>query len=157
MLNDYFQRLYTYNQWANEQLLDLLDTHKVTDQEVMVNVSHYLAAMEIWISRIQGRAARVNGVWEVYDLARCREVAAASAADWLELIPTMTQEAYYRRIAYKNTKGDYYETPVIDIMGHAVNHATYHRAQIARMLRQLGITPKNTDFITYARLFDLGV
>lgn len=157
MLNDYFERLYTYNIWANDQLLTLLENHKVTDQEIMVATSHYLAAMEIWISRIQGRPARVNGVWEVYDVARCREISQESGQDWLAQIKTLTPEAYHRRIAYKNTRGDYYETPVIDIMGHAVNHATYHRAQIARMLRQLGITPVNTDFITYARHFDLGV
>lgn len=157
MLNAYFERLYTYNLWANDTLLTLLEEHKVADQEVMVAVSHYLAAMEIWISRIQGRPARVNGVWEVYDLPRCREINQASGADWLAMIPGMTQEDYHRRIAYKNTQGAYYETPVVDIMGHAVNHATYHRAQVARMLRQLGITPKNTDFITYARAFDLGV
>jgi uncharacterized damage-inducible protein DinB len=157
MMNDYFKRLYTYNMWANDKLLTLLEQHKVTDQEVLVATSHYLAAMEIWVSRIQGRPARVNGVWEVYDYPRCREVAQLAGEDWLAMIPTLTEADYHRRIAYKNTQGDYYETPVIDIMGHAINHATYHRAQIARMLRLAGIKPINTDFITYARLHDLGV
>jgi len=32
-----------------------------------------------------------------------------------------------------------------------VNHATYHRGQIATFFRQLGLKPIGTDFITCAR------
>jgi uncharacterized damage-inducible protein DinB len=156
-MNNYFLRLYTYNQWANDRLLTVLEENQVADQDIAIATSHYLAAMEIWISRIQGRPATIGGVWEVYDAARNRELAEQAAADWLAMIPTMTPEDYTRKIAYKNTQGDYYETPVVDIMAHAVNHATYHRAQIAKMLRQIGIKPVNTDFITYARAFALEV
>jgi uncharacterized damage-inducible protein DinB len=33
-----------------------------------------------------------------------------------------------------------------------VNHASYHRAQVAMLLRQIGLEPINTDFITYDRV-----
>lgn len=155
MLNAYFARLYKYNEWANQQLLKVMDGVASPSNDVMVALSHYLAAQEIWISRIEGRPARINGVWEVYDLQRCHELAAQTAESWNSYISRIPVEDYYRKIAYKNTKGDYYETPIIDIMGHCVNHATYHRAQIARMLRLEGTTPVNTDFITYARLVEL--
>ena len=158
MMNAYFTRLYAYNEWANLQLLDLLQPHPAQlTEEIFIALSHYLAAQEIWISRIQGRPANVKGVWEIYDLPTCEKLAADTAAAWNSYVPTMTTEDYYRKIAYKNTKGDYYETPVIDIMAHCVNHATYHRAQIARLLRQAGVIPINTDFITYARLMALEV
>lgn len=156
-LDSYFQRLYAYNAWANDQLLAVIEANPPKDERIWVGLSHYLAALEIWISRIEGRAARVNGVWEVYDLGRCKELAAQTAESWNNFLANIQAGDYVRRIAYKNTKGDYYETPVVDIMGHAVNHATYHRAQIATILRQEGIIPVNTDFITYARLHDLGV
>jgi len=32
-----------------------------------------------------------------------------------------------------------------------VNHSTYHRGQVSTQLRQLGLTPPNTDLITYLR------
>ena len=38
------------------------------------------------------------------------------------------------------------------IMIHLVNHSSYHRAQIAMLLRQNGFEPVNTDFITYDRV-----
>jgi uncharacterized damage-inducible protein DinB len=38
------------------------------------------------------------------------------------------------------------------IMIHQVNHATYHRAQVAMLMRQQGYQPVNTDFITWDRV-----
>ncbi|MES2387189.1 MAG: DinB family protein [Bacteroidota bacterium] len=155
-LNPYFERQYAYSRWANQQVIDLLKTTTLTeDREILVELSHEIAAFEIWISRIQGRAPRVGGVWEIYDLARCEALNNEVLADWLAYIPTMKHEDYFRIIAYKNTKGDYYETPVIDIMGHAPTHGNYHRARIAVLIRAKGFIPVNTDFITYARNFAL--
>jgi uncharacterized damage-inducible protein DinB len=36
-------------------------------------------------------------------------------------------------------------------MRHVVNHSTYHRGQLAMMLRQLGQAPPSTDFTRYLR------
>ena len=33
------------------------------------------------------------------------------------------------------------------IFRHIVNHGTYHRGQIANMLRQLGVKPPSTDLL----------
>jgi uncharacterized damage-inducible protein DinB len=32
---------------------------------------------------------------------------------------------------------------------HVVNHSTYHRGQVATMLRQLGKTPQSTDYLLF--------
>jgi uncharacterized damage-inducible protein DinB len=37
-------------------------------------------------------------------------------------------------------------------MAHLVNHGTYHRGQVAVLLREKGYDPVNTDFITYDRV-----
>lgn len=34
-------------------------------------------------------------------------------------------------------------------MYHLVNHSTYHRGQVAAMLRQLGLRPIATDFLVF--------
>ena len=157
MLTAYFERLYAYNFWANTQLLNLIESNpSAYTEDVQIALSHYIAAQEIWASRIAGRAAEVKGVWEKYSIEQCKAFAKSTADYWEGVLATLHKpEDYTRKIAYKNTKGDYYETPIVDIVGHCVNHATYHRAQIARMLREKGVAPVNTDYITYCRLFSL--
>jgi uncharacterized damage-inducible protein DinB len=154
-MKKYFERLYRYNNWANDIILNALTEHNVEDAEISKLISHLIAAQEIWISRITNRPPNVNGVWTVFTLEECRKLAEESGHDWLTFIENITDRDYKRIISYKNTQGIAYDTPVIDIMGHAVNHTSYHRAQIAKLLRQKDIAPPNTDFITYARAFAL--
>jgi uncharacterized damage-inducible protein DinB len=59
---------------------------------------------------------------------------------------------FNRDLSYNNYVGDPYITNVESIMIHLVNHSSYHRAQIAMLLRQTGFEPINTDFITYDRV-----
>ncbi|MBZ5601021.1 MAG: DinB family protein, partial [Acidobacteriia bacterium] len=35
------------------------------------------------------------------------------------------------------------------LMQHLANHSTYHRGQVAMMLRQLGATAQGTDFAEF--------
>ena len=41
--------------------------------------------------------------------------------------------------------------PLWQMLQHLVNHCTYHRGQIATMLRQLGAKTLGTDLILYYR------
>jgi uncharacterized damage-inducible protein DinB len=41
--------------------------------------------------------------------------------------------------------------PLGVLFQHVVNHGTYHRGQIAGMLRQIGAAPASTDLIAWAR------
>jgi uncharacterized damage-inducible protein DinB len=52
---------------------------------------------------------------------------------------------------YKLMNGTEDQQPLDVMLTHVVNHATYHRGQIATMFRQLGLKPIGTDLITFAR------
>ena len=60
-----------------------------------------------------------------------------------------------RDVAYRDLKGNPYETPVWRIIAHLVNHDSYHRGQVVTMLRQLGHAPPGTDLILYYRTLGL--
>jgi len=55
-------------------------------------------------------------------------------------------------VAYRTFDGSSHEQSLGDLLRHVVNHATYHRGQLATMLRQLGRTPPATDLVRYYRL-----
>ena len=54
-------------------------------------------------------------------------------------------------VVYERTNGEEQQTPFRQVILHAVNHASYHRGQVATMLRQMGKEPPNTDLINFYR------
>jgi uncharacterized damage-inducible protein DinB len=64
-------------------------------------------------------------------------------------VDRVTSDALDRVIAYVNTKGEEWRYPLWQMMHHVVNHSSYHRGQVATMLRQLGAEPKPTDFLVF--------
>lgn len=64
---------------------------------------------------------------------------------------TETSGNFPRLIRYRNSNGEQFDNSIADILTHVINHSSYHRGQIFKMLRQKGEEPINTDYITYAR------
>jgi uncharacterized damage-inducible protein DinB len=85
-----------------------------------------------------------------YTMEQLQSMSDEGSAKWLSYIERT--ESFDRILVYKNFQNLPYESNVETIMIHTVNHASYHRAQIALLLRQKGFEPVNTDFITYDRV-----
>lgn len=149
-MKEYFLRLYTYNQWANRRVIKCLKTQQVTDEKILTLMSHTLSALHIWLARIQDRSTAPYPLWKQYELNDLELMAEEIAGRWLAFVNE--NESFNRSLTYTNYVGDPYVNNVENIMIHLVNHSTYHRAQIAILLRQKGFEPVNTDFITYDRV-----
>jgi uncharacterized damage-inducible protein DinB len=54
-------------------------------------------------------------------------------------------------VSYRAPDGLAFSHPLGQLIRHVVNHSTYHRGQLATLLRQLGQTPPSTDFTKYLR------
>lgn len=145
----YFNKLYRYNHWANSQLMELMEKQNVRDAEVIKLMSHIATAQHIWLERI-GRGKSERQVWIVYSWELLKNEIINSDADWMKYIESHPAD-FSETIKYKNTKGQEYESALTDIIIHVANHSTYHRAQVARRLREIGINPPITDFIHYVR------
>lgn len=149
-MKEYFFRLYRYNEWANFRVLGALEKQQVTDEKTLSLFSHLLSAQFLWLHRIKALPPPDVELWKTYPLSRLRTLAEEGARQWLEFVGS--EASFDRILKYKNYVGDYYETNVEQIMIHLVNHGTYHRGQIALLMRQQGHEPINTDFITYDRV-----
>lgn len=149
-MKEYFLRLYTYNLWANKKVISCLKTQQVADDKVLTLMSHTLSALNIWLARIQDRSTAPYPLWKQYTLHELEVMAEDIGKQWLEFVNE--NESFNRTLTYTNYVGDPYVNNVENIMIHLVNHSTYHRAQIAILLRQKGFEPVNTDFITYDRV-----
>jgi uncharacterized damage-inducible protein DinB len=51
----------------------------------------------------------------------------------------------------KTSAGTTFSQPLWQMLQHLANHGSYHRGQVATMLRQLGAKPVGTDMIGFYR------
>lgn len=149
-MKKYFLKLYQYNAWASDRVLKCLNSQGVKDEKILTLMGHIVAAQFLWLHRIKGLPAPKVKLWGSYTLAQLLDMAADAGKQWIEYVETT--DDFDRELTYRNYVNDPYTNNVETIMIHLVNHSSYHRAQIAMLLRQKGMEPVNTDFITYDRV-----
>lgn len=153
------QLLYEYNRWANAQVLaassrlteeqftrDLSSGHR----SVRDTLAHILAADWIWHMRWNGISPKA--LLDPLDFPTIGSLKAKWAVverEQTEFVNGVTDESLARVIAYLNTKGEEWKYTLLQMMQHVVNHSSYHRGQVATMLRQLGAEPLPTDFLVF--------
>ena len=76
-----------------------------------------------------------------------------SRRSWLEVqdareafLATLTTEKLAGPLSYAGFDGKGFTRVLSDALFHVANHGTYHRGQVATLLRQLGKSPVSTDF-----------
>lgn len=149
-MKKYFLKLYRYNAWATQRVIGTLLRQKVNDQKILSLLGHVVAAQFLWLHRIKGLPAPDVKLWGDYTLDQLVKMAEDASRQWLEFVEST--DNFDRELTYKNYVNEPYTNNVENIMIHLVNHSSYHRAQIAMLLRQKGFEPINTDFITYDRV-----
>ena len=112
--------------------------------------AHVLGAEHVWLSRIHSRPPTL-AVWPALSLDQCAEIARANHESFDDLIGTLNPDMLVQQISYRNSAGDSYTSTLEEILLHVSLHGSYHRGQIAMMLRQSGAIPAPTDFIFFAR------
>jgi uncharacterized damage-inducible protein DinB len=153
-MTDTIAKLGAFNVWANETLLRRFDSSvaagKEAPQPALRIFSHLINAQAIWIARITGTQSPVK-VWQEHDLAGLHHWHQQTSQRLAELCATTDEAELTRHIQYTNSQGDAFDSQVSDILTHAVMHASYHRGQVATKMREGGLEPVNSDFITYCR------
>lgn len=149
-MKEYFLKLYQYNVWANKRVIDNLNRQKINDEKILSLMGHIVAAQFLWLHRIKGLPPADVKLWGEYKLDQVTRMAEEAGKLWLEFVES--NDNFNRELTYRNYVGDPYVNNVESIMIHLVNHSSYHRAQVAMLLRQKGFEPVNTDFITYDRV-----
>ncbi|HYF69766.1 MAG TPA: DinB family protein [Ohtaekwangia sp.] len=149
-MKSYFLKLYQYNAWSNKRVIDTLTRQNINDEKILRIMGHIVAAQFLWLHRIKGLPPAQVKLWGEYTLEKVTDMAEEVGKLWIDFVES--NDNFNRELTYHNYVGDPYTNNVESIMIHLVNHSSYHRAQIAMLLRQKGFEPINTDFITYDRV-----
>ena len=151
-LTSHYKRLHIYNEWANNRYLNLWENMDYCPERIQLLLSHVLTAQKLWLTRIQKNPDFSINIWAIEPLEKLKLLSRENTIDWLKWLDTATDFDLNEEISYTNFQNLPYFSSALDIMTQCINHATYHRAQYAVILRSENITPPNTDFITFSRI-----
>ena len=110
---------------------------------------HVFTADRAWLGRLEGQAPPRANAGEFADLASLLEVWEPVLTRWPIVVASLGDPG--RLIEYKSFAGDPFSNTLGQVVRHVVNHGTYHRGQVATMLRQLGAQAVSSDLISFYR------
>lgn len=147
---DYFKRLYTHAQWADARTL-----HSIVDSEhlparALELFAHVLGAEHVWLSRVRGTAPHVT-VSPTLSVAECDALMHENHDGYTSLLDELAPGDLQRAVTYRNSAGHEFTSTLQDILTQVAMHGSYHRGQVAALVRAAGDTPQPTDFIAFAR------
>ena len=125
-LKQHFARLVDHLEWADQRALGSLRSAPNVPAKALETYAHILGSEHVWLSRLYGTPARI-AVW-----------------------PNLALE---RGITYRNSAGEQYTSTLEDILTHVFLHGSYHRGQVASLVRAGGGVPSPTDYIFFTRGF----
>jgi uncharacterized damage-inducible protein DinB len=147
-LLDYLRRQFSYDEWANRELLAVVRAGGEVSQRTLQLMAHILSAERLWLERLIGKPQSLP-VWPEMSLPQCEQQVPELARLWRDYLSAGRDLA--QTISYKNSKGELWTSTVEQVLTHVVMHSAYHRGQIASHMRASGLTPAYTDFIHSVR------
>jgi uncharacterized damage-inducible protein DinB len=158
-MNDDFVSLYAYNRWADRHVLGAC--RKLSAEQyaaepvpgwasVRSTVVHIAIVTEGWLRGLTGETVENFPTEEelptVDDAERLLDRA---YAHFDSLVPRLTTEWVATPMTLSG-RGRTAVLPPWVVLRHLVNHATYHRGQVASKLKRHGVEQPATDFVFWA-------
>ncbi len=145
----YFKKLFEFDFWANEKELHTLGDMESPDREAIKKISHVLLAKKLWLSRLTPEVPAPDMSCPL-SIPECLSLNHEIREKTNGYLSKITEEQISGKVAYKNLKGVPQETVLADILTQLVTHGTYHRGQIAMLIKKSGGTPPETDYVRFA-------
>jgi len=163
MTKDDIQLLYEYDRWANNRVLEAasaLTAEQFTRDlhgsfgSVRDTLVHIIGGEWGWLAywkEPSPSSAFLTDLWDRHDVlfrpdgfpnvASLKSKWAEVEREQVEFINGVTNESLKKMVPISTT-----EVSLANLMQHLANHSTYHRGQVASMMRQLRAEPVPTDF-----------
>jgi len=153
--------LHAYNAWASSRVLDIVSSipdehyHRALGTghgSIHATLVHMVGAEKRWLSRWIGTPeASLVSPAEVQTLAALHGLWESVGLETARFLGTLTDRTLQRTVGAATPDGTAYSVTLQQSLQHVVDHSTYHRGQVAALLRQLGHAPPNTGMILFFR------
>jgi uncharacterized damage-inducible protein DinB len=159
-MQDDLKSLFAFNRWADERVLEACRALAPGDYErepvpgwtsVRATLVHMADATWIWARRIEGQTITARAAETAVPTIDDAAALLARGHDAFDrLLDTIRPEQLAAVWTYRNLENQELSLPLWAVFRHVVNHATYHRGQIAAKLGRLGATAPRTDLVVWA-------
>lgn len=147
---DSIRQLWAHAATADAALFAVLRKDDEATAPARRELAHVVGAEEVWLSRLEGRAAR-SAVWPEAAVAAIEENIRATHRGFEVYLGTLQDADLDAPVTYTNSAGRTFTDSTGDILLHVALHGQYHRGRINLMLRQAGRTPVPADYIAFVR------
>ncbi len=151
---DRFRRWYEYERDCNAKTLAMLESvpgeHRSSPefQRCVDKLAHLVVARQMWLFRLGAFAERPTAIFPAgHTLDTIRPWLASIEAAWTSYLARLDEAELGREFTYAARDGTTYAWNVLDLLTQVFGHSWYHRGQIATLVKDLGGTPVDTDYI----------
>lgn len=150
-MEEHHENILIYDDWANRQALEMLRATPAAEERARRVFAHLVVTPQVWLAKIEQRPSPWSDFWPELTLEQCAEQIGATRRLYADFFAGLGEADLARAVAYRNSRGEAFETPIGEILRHVAFHGGYHRGQIAAAVRAAGGTPVNTDYIVFVR------
>jgi uncharacterized damage-inducible protein DinB len=155
---DRFRRWFEYEQDAHAKVLVSIESvpadrrEKPEFRKAVAIFAHIVAARRIWLARLGVIPAASGSLFpddpKLADVAKTwRDVQNL----WRDYLASLDDRALGREFEYQSLDAGRFRNRVEDILAQLFGHSSYHRGQIAMLIRASGGEPAITDLIYWCR------
>jgi uncharacterized damage-inducible protein DinB len=155
------KELYLYNEWANRKYLDLVKTLddekfsieiKSSFKSIRETIAHLIATEWIWLQRWLGINPGSPPDWaDKPTVETLVEKFNSIVSERNNFFKSLNDNSLSELRNYNLLSGKAGQNTLQEMLQHVVNHSTYHRGQLATLVRQIDEVPPSTDLIIFYR------
>lgn len=149
-MKNFLIHLLNYELWANQRVIQALETVDNPPARAVAVMGHILAAQQVWFGRVTKETTFVS-IWEDTPVSWMEETAQRQHRKIVSYVTALAEPDLLQPVDYVSSKGESYQSTLLDILTHMSHHAAYHRGQVVQLIRPMLTEAPVTDFIVWVR------
>jgi len=157
MIIERYRRWFEYEKDAHAKVLASFETVPVDRRscaeyrKAVAIMAHIVGARRIWLYRMGAIATAPALFPENPELTKVVDDWRETQALWEKFLASQTDQEIEQTFEYKSLDAGRFRNRIEDILTQLFGHSSYHRGQIAMLIRAAGGEPAITDLIFWCR------